>query len=272
MPAWQASHVSSYFSKVLGTPKAPVPGYSSGRGYPDLSVMGTNVVFICGGRKKSWLVGGTSTSAPMVAAMISNVNVARVRAGGKTVGFITPLLYANADLFTNDITVGNNNCTSTTCCSQGFHATTGWDPVTGLGSLNVRKFKRYMLEIAGLKVPSDPPSTAPIPVPSPQPSTAKPIASPSSPPSATPSTATPTPRPSPSPILPPTSRPASLPSSGPTVTPSAVPSVSPTSLPSSGPTVMPSAVPSANPASRPSSAPFREPTRKPRRTPARPRA
>lgn len=106
--------MSSYFSKVLETSKAPFPGYGSGRGYPDLSVMGTIIVFICGSRRKSWLVGGTSTSAPMIAGMISSVNVARVKAGGKPVGFINPTLYSKSDLFTNYITVRNNNCTSTT--------------------------------------------------------------------------------------------------------------------------------------------------------------
>ena len=108
MPPWQARHVSSYFDKVMGTSKAPVPGYTLpgnaiGRRYPDLSVLGTNVVFVCGGPKKYLQAGGTSLSAPIVAGMISTVNV---RAGGKTVGFINPILYSNSDLFTNDVTVG----------------------------------------------------------------------------------------------------------------------------------------------------------------------
>merc|ERR1712014_191696 len=52
--------------------------------------------------------------------------------GGTSVGFINPTLYqAGASSF-NSITSGNNKCTaSTTCCSQGFTATAGWDPVTG---------------------------------------------------------------------------------------------------------------------------------------------
>ena len=32
----------------------------------------------------------------------------------------------------NDIKEGYNNCTaSAVCCPQGFHATTGWDPLSG---------------------------------------------------------------------------------------------------------------------------------------------
>ncbi len=35
-----------------------------------------------------------------------------------------------------DITVGSNNCNQQKCCTQGFQATTGWDPVTGVGSIS----------------------------------------------------------------------------------------------------------------------------------------
>ena len=30
------------------------------------------------------------------------------------------------------------------CCEKGFNATTGWDPITGLGSVNVGKLLHYM--------------------------------------------------------------------------------------------------------------------------------
>lgn len=38
--------------------------------------------------------------------------------------------------YTDDITVGQNNCGAFLCCpaDAGFFASKGWDPLTGLGS------------------------------------------------------------------------------------------------------------------------------------------
>lgn len=33
-----------------------------------------------------------------------------------------------------DITEGDNNCTMGHCCTYGYPATEGWDPLTGLGT------------------------------------------------------------------------------------------------------------------------------------------
>ncbi|KAI0323950.1 hypothetical protein GY45DRAFT_1375935 [Cubamyces sp. BRFM 1775] len=54
-------------------------------------------------------------------------------AGKSPVGWINPALYAStfANIF-NDITDGNNPG----CGTQGFTASPGWDPVTGLGTMN----------------------------------------------------------------------------------------------------------------------------------------
>ena len=79
---------------------------------------------------------GTSASAPVFAGMVALVNAARLAAGKGGLGWINPALYANAAKFVlNDITSGNNKCQETICCRQGFTATEGWDPVTGLGSV-----------------------------------------------------------------------------------------------------------------------------------------
>jgi hypothetical protein len=64
---------------------------------------------------------------------------------GKGPGFLNPLLYQlyarNPSVF-NDVVSGNNNGTSVQFPSQcplgGFTAAPGWDPVTGLGTPNVR--------------------------------------------------------------------------------------------------------------------------------------
>jgi len=86
-------------------------------------------------------IDGTSASAPVMAAFVSLVNAQRKSRGMSTMGLINPLLYKYYTSFTNDITSGDNKCAASTysngyqlthtCCREGFHATEGWDPVTG---------------------------------------------------------------------------------------------------------------------------------------------
>jgi len=136
-PSWQKSTISSYFSNLATQPDA---GYATGgRGYPDLAMAGSDYeVVIAGG---VYGVCGTSCASPVVAGMTAMVNAQL----GSSVGFINPTLYAageSSEAF-NDITNGNNKCTaSTTCCTQGFAATKGWDPVTGLGSVDFAQYKK----------------------------------------------------------------------------------------------------------------------------------
>jgi subtilase family serine protease len=96
------------------------------------------------------LIGGTSASAPNFAAMLAVVEQAN---GGGALGNINSQLYSlasgsGASSIFHDITTGNNivNCTGgTTGCSStavnttgtmGYNAGTGYDMVTGLGSLD----------------------------------------------------------------------------------------------------------------------------------------
>merc|ERR1712048_1288361 len=93
-------------------------------------------------------VSGTSASSPVVAAMASLVNAKLAANGGTSLGFINPTLYQAGTGSFNSITSGNNKCTaSTTCCSQGFTATAGWDPVTGWGSVDYAKFESLFAEV-----------------------------------------------------------------------------------------------------------------------------
>ncbi|SEB93440.1 Pro-kumamolisin, activation domain [Terriglobus roseus] len=95
------------------------------------------------------LVGGTSAAAPVFAAMLAVVEQAN---GGASLGNINPSLYtlaagSSASSIFQDITSGNNIVTckgGTTGCSStsattngtmGFSAGTGYDQVTGLGSI-----------------------------------------------------------------------------------------------------------------------------------------
>ena len=97
-------------------------------------------------------VDGTSASSPTMAAFVSLVNAERLNRGMSTMGWINPFLYQYSSEFVFDITSGYNKCTATfdtpqVCCKEGFNATTGWDPVTGLGSINYEKFLSAALSV-----------------------------------------------------------------------------------------------------------------------------
>ena len=81
-----------------------------------------------------YVVGGTSASAPQWAGLVAIAD----QMAGHGLGLINPKLYSLAsgpnygDYF-YDVTTGNNQADATI---PGFNATTGWDPVTGLGTPN----------------------------------------------------------------------------------------------------------------------------------------
>jgi len=161
-PSYQSSHVQSYLTTSQMTPGTGVPYFptssmftSSGRAIPDVAIAGNNYQVIIGGR--AYTVSGTSASAPVFAGIISLANNARLNAGKSSLGFVNPILYelfnTQPQLF-NDITTGDNRCTAQTspgaaptCCQHGFKCAQGWDPVTGLGSVNVGRLIEALLEI-----------------------------------------------------------------------------------------------------------------------------
>ncbi len=113
LPAWQDG---------FDVPSPTVE--SGGRGVPDVSGdadpnTGYNV--LVDGEKM--VIGGTSAVAPLWAALVARVN----QKIGKPVGFLNPLIYAQAIEASgfHDVTAGNNG---------SFSASPGWDPCTGLGS------------------------------------------------------------------------------------------------------------------------------------------
>ncbi|CAK4031335.1 alkaline serine protease [Lecanosticta acicola] len=135
-PAYQQSAVNTY----LTAHKPPYQSYTgpntgqgvynaSGRGYPDVSAVGDNVVIINQGAPT--LIGGTSASSPVFASILTRINDERLKSGKNPVGFVNPTLYQNPQVL-HDITTGDNPG----CNSNGFSVATGWDPVTGLGTPN----------------------------------------------------------------------------------------------------------------------------------------
>lgn len=77
----------------------------AGRGFPDVSATGVNIVSVSKG--KTVYASGTSLAAPLWASIITLINENRTAAGKATVGFVNPTLYANPQAF-NDITSGSN--------------------------------------------------------------------------------------------------------------------------------------------------------------------
>ncbi|KAF8175712.1 putative alkaline serine protease AorO [Mycena galopus ATCC 62051] len=145
IPSYQADAVATYLneniSKYPSYASLPSSIYnasyssaigiynSSGRGYPDLSAVGDNIVIFSD--ETPTLVGGTSASAPVFAAILTRINEVLLSKGKKPVGFVNPTLYANPQAF-HDMTTGCNPG----CGTEGFSAANGWDPVTGLGTPN----------------------------------------------------------------------------------------------------------------------------------------
>ena len=127
-PAWQA-----------GLDIAPVnPGQTAGRIVPDVAAnasANTGYFVVASGQQE--ISGGTSASAPLWAALVARMNQ-QLAAGGKRVGYLTPLLYGAAaggsvplgKVGCNDIHSGDN----VTAHVGGFKSTTGFDAVTGWGS------------------------------------------------------------------------------------------------------------------------------------------
>ena len=91
------------------------------------------------------VAGGTSFAAPIFAGMVALINQKQGWTGGQ--GLANTALYslaANASTYSSafhDVTSGNNNCNAgATYCGTttgGFAAGTGYDQVTGLGSVDL---------------------------------------------------------------------------------------------------------------------------------------
>ena len=92
---------------------------------------------ICGG---GW--GGTSFAAPRWGGYLVLANQQSVEGGGSTLGFINPAIYKiglNSKYLSNfhDITAGSNG---------GFNAVTGYDLVTGWGSMNGPRLLKTLIQ------------------------------------------------------------------------------------------------------------------------------
>jgi len=123
------------------------PGYlycsSDTNAWTSGQVASCNSGFRDGSTEDLTIAGGTSFDAPIFAGIVALINQSAKYTTGQ--GLINPTLYKLAgDSSTyasafHDITQGNNDCTAGSpfcAATTGFSAGTGYDQVTGLGSVN----------------------------------------------------------------------------------------------------------------------------------------
>ena len=120
-PSYQEPQVKAYLEQVESATPPLLPPSSwfrrDGRVYPDISALATNYEIILNGYPQR--TGGTSASAPVIAAMISLWNERLIKAGEPPVGFINPWLYElhkkyGEQLF-NDVTKGESSVYDSSC-------------------------------------------------------------------------------------------------------------------------------------------------------------
>lgn len=102
IPHYQARAIATYFASA----GAQHPFYTSinnnsfganggvynrnGRGFPDVSAIGQNVAVVVAGVPV--LIGGTSVSSPVFAAVLNRINEERLAVRKRTIGFVNPIL------------------------------------------------------------------------------------------------------------------------------------------------------------------------------------
>ncbi|KAF7293931.1 Peptidase S53 domain-containing protein [Mycena chlorophos] len=127
-PSYQSADVATFVSNLGSTNSGKFN--ASGRGFPDVSSQGHHFEIALDG--EAHYVNGTSCATPSFASVIALINDKLLAKGSSPLGFLNPFLYSTGRSGFNDITSGNNPG----CNSTGFSASTGWDPVTGLGTPN----------------------------------------------------------------------------------------------------------------------------------------
>ena len=125
-PDYQAGDVAAYVASLGTTYAGKYNG--SGRGFPDVAAQAYNYQIVNDGETTG--VAGTSCSSPLFASIVSLLNDELIAAGKSPLGFLNPWLYSTAASAFTDITSGNNPG----CDTDGFSATTGWDPVCSVYS------------------------------------------------------------------------------------------------------------------------------------------
>ena len=137
VPNYQSADTKSYISSLSSSFKGKFN--PKGRGLPDISLVGLNWDIVLKG--KYYTTGyGTSASTPAWASLIAQLNDYRSTLGKPALGFLNPLLYGNSTIRAalRDVTTGTNPG----CGEAGFPSAKGWDPVTGLGTVDFAALRK----------------------------------------------------------------------------------------------------------------------------------
>ncbi|KAG6609239.1 putative tripeptidyl-peptidase [Phytophthora cinnamomi] len=149
IPEYQRTAVEKYLT-TRNIPTTAGFFNSTGRAYPDVAALGAGYLVIMNGRLS--LVSGTSASTPVLGAMVTLWNDARLNAGKSPLGFINPLLYYLAEAKPgafHDVVVGNNGAPrgGSTPCQDLFTASAGWDAVSGVGTPNFPVISEFIANL-----------------------------------------------------------------------------------------------------------------------------
>jgi tripeptidyl-peptidase-1 len=149
-PAWQDSQVNRWLqSNITKTwPIPPLVFYNPNhRAYPDVSAIGDRILIWQGGAIS--VSAGTSASTPIFSGVVSLLNDARLNAGKKALGFLNPVLYkmqTDSPSTFHDITQGSSSWSrvQSQSCKYGYGCSTGWDPASGLGTIDYANALAYI--------------------------------------------------------------------------------------------------------------------------------
>ena len=139
-PFFQEESLGLYFNSSIDA------AYETGRGYPDISL---------GDYYGDHLrINYTSvTSATILAGLISNINAVRISIGKGSIGWMNHVLYMKNSSFLKDVILDNNRCNGQdACCNEGHDVGPGWDPASGLGSLNYGQFHEVFISLGSSSV------------------------------------------------------------------------------------------------------------------------
>jgi len=149
-PVWQDAQVNRWLQPNISKtwPIPPTVFYNPNhRAYPDVCAIGDRILI--------WMSGyisvsaGTSASTPIFAGIVSLLNDARLNANKKPLGFLNPLLYkmqTDSPSTFHDITQGSSSWSriQSYSCKYGYGCSTGWDPASGLGTIDYTNTLAYI--------------------------------------------------------------------------------------------------------------------------------